>query len=98
MSISDFNSIYPTPLLEKSHKEDKLCFLMGDFNIDLMKMDCKFNNSKFYNAMRSYFLPLIHQSTRSREKLKTLIDDILFNSFEFTAIPSKITQAISLTI
>ena len=28
---------------------------MGDFNIDLMKMDSKFDNSQFYNTMGSYF-------------------------------------------
>ena len=53
MSIADFNLIYLTPLLEKSNKEDKLCFLIGDFNIDLMKIDSKFDNSQFYNTMCS---------------------------------------------
>ena len=46
-SIADFNLTYLTPLLEKLNKEEKLCFLMGDFNIDLMKMDSKLNNSQF---------------------------------------------------
>ena len=45
MSITDFNLTYHTPLLEKRNKEDKLCFLVGDFNIDLMKMDSNFDNS-----------------------------------------------------
>ena len=34
MSITDFNFTYLTPLLEKLNKEDKLYFLIGDFNID----------------------------------------------------------------
>ena len=55
MSISDFNLTYLTPLLEKLNNEDKLYFLMGDFNIDLMKMDSKLDNSQFYNTVRSYF-------------------------------------------
>ena len=55
MSISDINLTYIAPLLEKLNKEDKLCFLMGDFNIDLMKMDSKFDNFQFYNTMCSYF-------------------------------------------
>ena len=59
MSIADFNLTYLTPLLEKLNKEDKLCFLMGDFNIDLMKMDSKFDNSQFYNTIGSYFFSLL---------------------------------------
>ena len=64
MSIADFNLTYLTQLLEKLNKEDKLYFLMGDFNIDLMKMDIKFDNSQFYNTLCSYFFsPLILQLT-----------------------------------
>ena len=64
MSIADFDSTYLTPLLEKLNKEDKLCFLMGDFNIDLMKMDSMFDKSQFYKTTCSYFLPLILQPKR----------------------------------
>ena len=55
MSMADLNLTYLTPLLEKLNKEDKLCFLMDDFNIDLMEMDSKLENSQFYNTMCSYF-------------------------------------------
>ena len=55
MSTADFNLTYLTPLLEKLNKEDKLCFPMGDFNIDLMKMSSKLENSQFYSTMCSYF-------------------------------------------
>ena len=67
MSIADFDSTYLTPLLEKLNKEDKLCFLMGDFNIDLMKMDSIFDKSQFYKTTCSYFLPLILQPKRETE-------------------------------
>ena len=64
MSIANFNLTYHTPLLEKLN-EDKLCFLMGDFNIDLMKMNSKFDNSQFYNTIATYFFSLlILQPTR----------------------------------
>ena len=64
MSTANFNLTYHTPLLEKSN-EDKLCFLMGDFNIDLMKMNSKFDNSQFYNTIATYFFSLlILQPTR----------------------------------
>ena len=55
MSIADFNLTYLTPLLEKLNKEGKLCFPMGDPDIDMMKMNSKFDNSQFYNNMCSYF-------------------------------------------
>ena len=59
MSKADFNLTYLTPLLEKLNKEEKFCFLMGDFINGLMKMDSKFDNSQFYNTMSSYFFWLL---------------------------------------
>ena len=55
MSTADFNLTYLIPLLGKLNKEDKLYFPMGDFNIDLMKMSSKLENSQFYSTMCSYF-------------------------------------------
>ena len=61
-----------------------------------MKMNSKFDNSQIYNTMCSYiFLPLIHQPKRVTEKSKTLTDNIIFNSFEFTTISGNITHSIS---
>ena len=77
MPIADFNSKYLTPLLEKLNREDKFCFLMGDFNINLMKINSESDNSQFYNTMCSYFfMPLVLQPTRVTDKSKTLIDNI----------------------
>ena len=45
MQILDFNSRYLTPLLEKLDQEDKFCFLMGDFKINLMKINNAYDNS-----------------------------------------------------
>ena len=42
---------YLTPLLEKLNREDKICFLMGDFNINLMKINSESDNSQFYNGL-----------------------------------------------
>ena len=36
MAVSDFDKNYLTPLLEKLNRKDKICFLMGDLNINLM--------------------------------------------------------------
>ena len=74
MPIPDFNSKYLTPLLEKLHREDKFCLLMGDFNINLMKINSESDNSQFYNTMCSYFFtPLVLEPTRVTDKSKTLM-------------------------
>ena len=84
MPIADFNSKYLTLLLEKLNREDKFCFLMGDFNITLMKINSESDNLQFYNTMCLYFfMPLVLQPTRVTEKSKILIKNIFFNGFEF---------------
>lgn len=50
MIITDVNTKYLTPLLEKFNREDKICFLKEDFNINLMKMNSENNNSQFCNT------------------------------------------------
>ena len=51
---------------------------------------------QFYNTLCSYFFtPFVLQPTRVNDKSKTLIDDIFFNSFEFTTLSGNITHSIS---
>ena len=92
MPIADFNSKYLTPLLEKLNREDKFCFLMGDFNINLMKINSESDSSQFYNTIWFIFLYATCSSTYTRvtDKSKTLIDNIFFNSFEFTTLSGNI--------
>lgn len=60
MIITDVNTKYLTPPLEKFNREDKICFLKEDFNINLMKMNSENNNSQFCNTKRFYpFAPLL---------------------------------------
>ena len=37
MDLDEFNDIYLDPLLDKTSKESKPIFLLGDFNVDLLK-------------------------------------------------------------
>ena len=61
----------PGPLLEKLNREEKFGFLMGDFNINLMKINSESDNSRFYNTMCLYFFtPLVPQPTRVTDKSK----------------------------
>ena len=69
---------------------------MGDFNINLMKINSESDNSQFYKTMFSYFFtPIVLQPTKVTDKSKTLIDNIFFNSFEFTTLSGNITHSIS---
>ena len=96
MPIADFKSKYLTTFQEKLNREDKFCFLMGDCNINLMKINSECDNSQPYNTMCSNFLtPLVRQPTRVTDKSKTLIDNIFFNSFEFTTLSGNIMHSIS---
>ena len=45
--------------------------------------------------MLIFFSRLVLQPTRVKEKLKTLIDNIFFNSFEFNTVTGYITHSIS---
>ena len=69
---------------------------MGDSNINLMKINSESDNSQFYKTMCSYFFtPIVFQPTKVTDKSKTLIDNIFFNSFEFTTLSGNIVHSIS---
>ena len=67
---------------------------MGDFNVDLLK--CNDNNSAgdFFNMFSSYFFsPFVLQPTRLRSK--TLIDNIFFNSLEYSSVSGNLLYELS---
>ena len=53
---------------------------MGDFNIDLLKIDSHADSEHFMNTLGSFFQPQILQPTRITSHSSTLIDNIFFNS------------------
>ena len=80
--IEDFTD-YLTKILAKINKENKECYISGDFNIDLLKYDTNSKYSDFLNTMTSSgFLPHILQPTRITEYSSTVIDNIYGNNFE----------------
>ena len=82
ISVSDFTSTYLDPILYKVDQEKKDCALLGDFNIDLIKLSNNNSASQFYNNLTSHFFtPFVLQPTRL--KSKTLIDNIYLNSLEY---------------
>ena len=74
---------YVNSTVEKIHQENKLCLNMGDFNVDLLRIDSHPGSENFINTLGSFFFqPHILQPTRVTDHSSTLIDNIFFNSIE----------------
>ena len=85
MELQEFNDNYLNPLLDKITEENKKIFIMGDFNVDLMKTDTDFNTSQFFDTMTSNLMvPHIIYPTRITPHSKTLIDNIFSNSLNIS--------------
>ena len=68
------------PIFEKVTNERKKCYIMGDFNIDLLKDDSHKPTHEYLNLVYSYsFMPTIYKPTRITESSATIIDNILVN-------------------
>ena len=68
-------------LMLKISRENKICYLMGDYNLNLMN----YNNHQFTNEFldsmfSSMFVPLITRPTRITSNTATLIDNIFSNN------------------
>ena len=69
-------------ILSKIDKENKLCCLMGDFNIDLLKSEsCDYSNRFLETLLTSSYIPLVLRPTRITQHTATLIDNIFTNDF-----------------
>ena len=68
-------------ILNTAEKEQKICYFMGDLNIDLFKTEEHRQTSHFLDIMYSHF-PLITKPTRVTGNSATLIDQIFTNDFE----------------
>ena len=89
LQINHFKSDFISPLLLKLQKESsKRIFLLGDFNIDLLKYELSDSINNFIDTLSSNFLlPHILLPTRI-SKTSTLIDNILSNSTSLEEIVS----------
>ena len=97
MDVNEFNEDFLNPLLEKLASMNKSVYLMGDFNIDLMKIDRDSPSADFFDDITSnLFVPHIIHPTRITSTTKTLIDNIISNSPNFSeGISGNLTLAIS---
>ena len=97
MDLGEFNNDYLTPFMETFSREDKKKYLLGDFNVDLLKIDEDSKSSKYFDTMTSnLFVPHIIHPTRITPKSKTLIDNIFSNSTNYEkGISGNITVSLS---
>ena len=94
LSILDFNNEIMEPMLEKITAENKICSLLGDFNINLLNNGLSNDTSLFFNTLSSHFFAS-HILQPSRPTSKTLIDNIFINSIEYKSTSGNITIQIS---
>ena len=82
--------------MEKLSNENKKVFLIGDFNVGLMKIDINVDTANFFDVITSNLLvPHIIHPTRITPTPKTLIDNIYSNSVLF---PDGISGNLSISI
>ena len=87
----DFLTEYVTNCLTTINSEDKICYVSGDFNIDLLKYETSKKHSDFINALTSSgYLPFVLQPTRITEYSSTIIDNIYSNNFTDDTISGNI--------
>ena len=93
LTVNQFNN-YIEPVLQKISAENKMCSLMGDFNIDLLKTRSLSGVNQFFNTLSSnFFAPYILQQTRPT--YKTLIDNIFLNVIDFPSHSGNLTIQLS---
>ena len=77
--VNDFLSTN-NELLEKISRENKICFLMGDFNLNLINFQHHQTTGEFLDGLYSnMFFPLITRPSRITCHTATLIDNIFLN-------------------
>ena len=85
ISVQDFTNQHLEYTLQKINVENKQCVLMGDFNVDLLKINSHSESNEFYNNLSSYFFtPYILEPTRLDSK--TIIDNIFLTHSNITPL------------
>ena len=80
-SVDVFNEMM-CDILNVVTKEKKVCYLIGDLNIDLLKHEEHRPTSDFDILYANNMFPLIVKSTRVIDKSATLIGHIMTNNFD----------------
>ena len=95
MNINEFSDDYLNELLDKLSTENKIIFLLRDFNINLLNYDIHLPTNEFLDSLSSHnFLPHIIQPSRIANS-KTLIDNIISNMAVPNIISGNLTASIT---
>ena len=77
-------------------KENKICYIMGDFNLNLMNHQSHQLTAEFLDVMFGYmFFPLITLPTRITSHTATIIDNIFTNHSDDYSISGLLLSDIS---
>ena len=77
--------------VDKITHENKICYLMGDFNLDLFNHDTHSSTGEFLNTfLSSIFVPLINRPTRVTSNTCTLIENIFCNHYQQLENPDQV--------
>ena len=83
-------------ICDKLRNENKLCYLLGYYNINLLNVDTHTSTADFNDTMFSNgFIPLITRPTRVTQSTATLIDNIFTN--QLAELHNNFLQGILLT-
>ena len=86
MDLNKFSHYYSNPLFKKLAKEQKTGFLLGDFNVDLLKYEQHEATNEFLDFLSSNSFPFI---TRIANQLELLLTQKLSLTYFFTIISLK---------
>ena len=87
---------YIESTLTKIDKNKYAVFLIGDFNIDLLKYESHNCTNDFINSLVSHsFLPYILQQTRMTDHSSTITDNIVSNITDYETSSGNITNLIA---
>ena len=96
MNLNEFNNNYLNILLQKISKEKKNVFLLGDFNVDLLKYDKHAGTNEFIDSLSSYmYLSYNLYPTRVTGHSQTITYNILSNYVSKEAVCGNLTSTIS---
>jgi hypothetical protein len=87
---------YLNSAIDKIHRQNKQCIVMGDFNLDLLKFESHAGTDEFMNNLGTHFFqPHILQPTRITNHSGTLIDNIFCNFLEHFTISGNIVYDVT---
>ena len=78
--LQQFTEVFDNTL-SNIKSEQKRCYLLGDWNLNLLSYDCHVHTTNAVDMFYSYgFMPLINRPTRISKSSATIIDNIFTNN------------------